>query len=98
MSIAGKWNITIKSPAGPQVTTLELQEADGKITGIQSGQGSSSDITDASYDGSKLFWVNHTNKPMKMKVEFTASVEGTQMTGKVKAGFMGSFPFTGVKE
>jgi len=98
MSIAGKWGITIKSPTGPQTTTLEIQEADGKITGSQSGQGSTTEITDASFDGSKLFWINHVTKPMKMKVEFTATVDGTQMSGKVKAGFMGSFSFTGVKQ
>lgn len=97
MSVAGKWTITIKSPTGPQVTTLELNEADGKITGAQSGQGSTTEITDATYDGSKIFWVNHVTKPMKMKVEFAATVEGTQMSGKCKAGFMGSYPFTGVK-
>lgn len=98
MSVAGKWNITIKSPTGPQTTVLELNEVDGKVTGAQSGQGSTTEITGASFDGSKLFWINHVTKPMKMKVEFTATVDGTQMSGKVKAGFMGSYPFTGVKQ
>ena len=46
----------------------------------------------------KLFWINHVVKPMKMKVEFTATVDGDAMSGKVKAGFMGSFPFTGVRD
>jgi hypothetical protein len=35
---------------------------------------------------------------MKMKVEFTGTINGTEMTGKCKAGFMGSFPFTGTKQ
>jgi hypothetical protein len=42
--------------------------------------------------------VNNTTKPMKLKVEFTGEVNGDQMSGKVKTGFMGTFPFTGTKE
>ena len=98
MSVAGKWKVTIKSPTGPQNTVLELKEEGGKITGAQSGQGSTTEIADATWDGSKLFWVNHITKPMKMKVEFTATVDGDNMSGKAKAGFMGSFPFTGVRD
>ena len=73
MSVAGKWKVTIKSPTGPQNTILELKEEGGKITGAQSGQGSTTEIADATWDGSKLFWVNNITKPMKMKVEFTAT-------------------------
>jgi hypothetical protein len=98
MSVAGKWSITIKAPTGPQNTVLELKEVDGKLSGTQSGQGTTTEVSGASFDGSKLYWINHVTKPMKMKVEFTATVEGAQMNGKVKAGFMGSYPFTGVKE
>ncbi|HSW14093.1 MAG TPA: hypothetical protein VLI06_14705 [Solimonas sp.] len=98
MSVAGKWNITIKAPTGPQATVLELREVDGKLSGAQSGQGMTTEISDATYDGSKIFWINHITKPLKMKVQFTGTVEGKQMSGKVKAGFMGSYAFTGVKE
>jgi hypothetical protein len=98
MSVAGKWNITIKAPTGPQKTVLELIVADGKISGSQTGQGMTTEISDASLDGSKLFWINHVKKPLRMKVEFTATVEDSSMNGKVKAGFMGSYSFTGVKQ
>lgn len=98
MSVAGKWDITIKAPTGPQRTVLELIETKGKISGSQTGQGTTTEISDASLEGSKLFWINHVTKPLKMKVQFTATVEGSTMSGKVKAGFMGSYSFTGVKQ
>ena len=31
---------------------------------------------------------------MKLSLKFTGKVDGDGMSGKVKAGFMGSFPFT----
>jgi len=99
MSVEGRWKVTIKSPTGPMATELVLAQVDGTLTGTQSGQGMSSPISEAKLDGDKLSWVNHVTKPMKMKLEFSGVVEGGQkISGKVKAGFVGSFPFTGVKE
>jgi hypothetical protein len=98
MSVAGKWDITIKAPTGPQKTVLELIDNKGQITGSQTGQGTTTEISNASFDGSKLFWINHVKKPLKMKVEFTATVDGGTMSGKVKAGFMGSYSFTGTRQ
>ncbi|HVL00169.1 MAG TPA: hypothetical protein VM553_10170, partial [Dongiaceae bacterium] len=63
----------------------------------QSGEGASSPIADAKLEGNNLYWVNHTTKPIKLKCEFRAVVDGAQMTGKMKAGFMGSYSFTAVK-
>jgi hypothetical protein len=98
MSIDGNWKITIKGPTGPMSTKLVLSTADGTLSGTQSGQGETSTIVDAKFDGKTIYWVNNTTKPMKLKVEFTGEVNGDQMSGKVKTGFMGTFPFTGTKE
>lgn len=96
-SVAGTWTITVKGPTGAESTTLVLEIANGQLTGVQSGRGMSSTIIDAKFDKGKIFWINQITKPMKMKLEFSGVVEGQTMSGKVKAGFMGSFPFTGVK-
>ncbi len=97
MSVEGKWTVTIKSPMGPMESIVVLQSVNGALTGTQSGQGATSEISEAKVDGGNIYWVNHATTPMKMKLEFSAAIEGNQMTGKVKAGMMGSFPFTGVK-
>lgn len=56
-----------------------------------------SSISGATLDGNNLYWINHTPKPMKLKREFRAVVEGTHMAGKMKAGFMGSYAFSAEK-
>jgi hypothetical protein len=96
-TVDGAWNVTIKSPIGPQSATLTLATVDGALTGSQSGQGQTSVITDAKLDGNKIYWVNHVTKPMKMKVEFSGIVDESGINGKVKAGVMGSFPFSAVR-
>ena len=96
-SLAGTWKVTIKGPTGPKDTTLALELADGAWIGSMSGDGNTSPISGAKLDGNNLYWINHTPKPMKLKCEFKAVVDGTRMVGKMKAGFMGSYPFTAEK-
>jgi hypothetical protein len=62
-----------------------------------SGDGNTSPISGTKLEGNQLFWINHTPKPLKLKCEFRAVVEGARMTGKMKAGFMGSYAFTAEK-
>lgn len=95
--LEGSWNVIIKGPTGPMPTTLLLERVNGALAGSQSGQGSTSQISNAKFDNGSIYWINQITKPMKMKLEFSGTVKGGEMSGKVKAGFMGSFPFTGVK-
>jgi hypothetical protein len=96
-AIEGKWNVILKGPTGPQATELFIESRDGKLGGAQSGQRMSSPIADLVIHGNTVTWVNHVTKPIKLKVTFTGTIDGTSMTGKCKAGFMGSYPFTATK-
>ena len=98
VSLEGNWTLTIKSPTGPMASTLMLERRGDVLTGTQSGQGTTSPISDIRLQGSNLSWINEVTKPMKLKLEFSGVLEGNTLSGKVKAGFMGSYPFTGVKE
>mgnify|MGYP003495346384 CR=1 FL=1 len=53
---------------------------------------------DVQIDGAKVSWVNHVTKPISLKVTFTGEIEGNSMSGKAKIGFMGTYPFTAIKE
>lgn len=98
VSLEGVWNLVVKGPTGPQPTVLVIERKGDALTGSQTGQGSTSAITELLVDGNKVSWVNHTTKPLKLKVTFTGELAGSSMSGKCKAGFMGSYPFTAVKE
>ena len=98
MPLEGKWTVVVKGPTGPQSSTLVLERVDGKLGGTQTGQGQTSPLLDLKVEGNKIRWINQVTKPMKLKVEFSGEINGGQISGKCKAGFMGSYPFTGVKE
>ena len=97
VAVEGEWKVTIKGPTGPQDTSLVLQRVDGTLTGTQSGEGTTTPISEVTYEGGKIVWTNQITKPMKLKLEFSGVVDGDSMDGKVKTGFMGSFPFTAVR-
>jgi hypothetical protein len=46
-------------------------------------------------DGNNLTWSAKISSPMPMTLDFTGTVEGDKLSGSVKAGSFGSFPFTG---
>lgn len=97
VTLEGTWNVVVKGPTGPQPAVLTLEKSGDSYTGAQSGGGSSTPVADFKLTGNKVYWVNHVTKPMKIKVEFNGELVGNTISGKAKAGFMGSYPFTATK-
>ncbi len=97
MSVDGSWKITVNSPMGKQESTLSFTTDGATLTGTQSGQGATSDIKDGKVDGDNVSWSNSITSPFPMTLEFTGTVSGDSIKGKVKAGSFGSFDFEGAK-
>ncbi len=92
MAVNGKYEIVVQSPMGPQPSTLEIN-ADG--TGTQAAQGRSQPISNGKIDGNTVSWSNAITTPFPMTLEFLGTVDGDAISGNVKAGSFGSFPFSG---
>lgn len=97
MAVDGKWEITINSPMGAQKAALDLKSDGASVSGTQTAQGSTQPVTGGKIEGSKLTWSANITSPMPMTLEFTGNVDGDKLTGSVKAGAFGSFPFSGGK-
>jgi hypothetical protein len=74
---------------------LPILTRPGGRPSLSAGQGATAAVK---CEGGGISWINPISKPMKIKLEFSGVVKGAEMSGKVKAGFIGSFPFTGLKE
>jgi hypothetical protein len=97
MAVDGKYNITIQSPMGAQKATLELKAEGTTLTGTQAGAQGSMAIANGKVDGNKVSWSIAITSPMPMTLEFSGAVEGDAISGSVKAGSFGSFPFSGAR-
>jgi hypothetical protein len=97
MAVDGKWEIVINSPLGAQRATLDLKADGASLTGSQQAAQGSGPLENGKIDGNTLSWSAKITSPMPMTLDFTGTVDGDKLSGNVKAGSFGSFPFTGAR-
>jgi hypothetical protein len=95
MAVDGKWDIVINSPMGAQKATIELAASGTTLSGTQTAAQGSGPLENGKIDGNAVSWSAKITSPMPMTLDFTGTVDGDKLTGSVKAGAFGSFPFTG---
>jgi hypothetical protein len=95
MAVDGKWDIVINSPMGAVKAVLDLATDGSSLTGTQTAQQGSGPLENGKVDGDTLTWSAKISSPMPMTLEFAGAVDGDKLSGSVKAGSFGSFPFTG---
>jgi hypothetical protein len=95
MAIDGKWEITINSPMGAQKATLDLKADGAALSGTQTAMQGTQPLSNGKVDGNNIAWSASITSPMPMTLEFSGAVDGDKLSGSVKAGAFGSFPFSG---
>src|SRR5688572_3011022 len=97
MAIDGNWNLTMETPMGERTATLDAKSSGGTLTGTQAAEGNSTDIFDGTVNGDDVAWKVSITNPMPMTLEYTGTVNGDQMSGQMKAGAFGSWPFNATR-
>jgi hypothetical protein len=97
MAVDGKWEIVINSPLGAQKAQIDLKAEGGSLTGSQQAAQGSGPLENGKIDGNNLSWSAKISSPMPMTLDFTGTVDGDKLSGSVKAGSFGSFPFSGTR-
>jgi len=97
MSADGTWKTTMNTPMGAQNGTLTLATNGSTLTGKLSGPQGDIDINDGTVDGNQLAWKADITSPMPMTLEFSATVDGDNISGDVKLGAFGNATFSGTR-
>ena len=97
MSADGTWNTTINTPMGAQNGTLTLETNGATLTGKMAGAQGEMALSDGTVDGSNLTWKAQMTSPMPMTLEFSATVDGDNISGNVKLGAFGNASFSGTR-
>ena len=96
MSVAGTYDCITKTPMGDQKGVFTVVPGDGNsFTGSIAGDMGTMEVKDGAIDGNTLTWKMDMTVPMPMELEGEASVDGSQLTGSVKAGAFGSMQLSG---
>ena len=94
--VDGKWNVTIKTPAGDKSGVLELKTEGTILTGSMSGPDHFAQINEGKVNGNQLSWSAKITKPMRLSLKFTATVEADRISGAAKH-LLGKATFTGTR-
>ena len=98
MAVDGTWKLTVNTPMGAQESTLVLTNSGGVPSGTQSaGASEGRPIDDVTVNGNEVSWKSSITKPMSLTLEFSGTVEGDSISGKVKLGMFGTQSFSGVR-
>ncbi len=96
-SADGAWNTTMNTPMGAQKGTLTLATDGDTLTGSLSGAQGTIELKDGAVDGDALSWKADISQPMAMTLEFSATVDGDEISGNVKLGAFGNASFSGTR-
>ncbi len=97
MSADGTWNTTMNTPMGAQNGTMELTTDGATLSGKLSGPQGDIELEEGTVDGESLTWKASITSPMAMTLEFSATVDGDEMSGDVKLGAFGNATFSGTR-
>ena len=94
MSADGNWKLVLSTPMGPQEMTASITTQGSTFSGKMDSPMGAQDFNGA-IAGDTLTWSADITKPMPLKLEFEAKVEGDKMTGTCKLGAFGNAPLSG---
>lgn len=96
--VDGQWDTVTKTPMGDQAGVLTVNSDGDSFTGSQSSMMGSLAVENGKVDGNKLSWTMNMTMPFPMTLECSATVEGDNITGEVKAGAFGVSPMSGTRK
>jgi len=98
MTVAGTYNVTVKTPMGDQAGTFTVALDGGNFTGkLSSPMMGEMATQDGKVAGNTLTWKMDMKVPMPMTLDCEATIDGDALTGKVVAGAFGAMALSGTR-
>ena len=89
MSVAGTWNLQIKSPMGDRPATLELS-GESELSGSVKAEQGNTDVS-GTLDGDAVAFKGTMSGQMgEIELTFSGKLDGDEMSGDVQFGSFGS--------
>ena len=93
-SPAGAWELTVDTPQGANTSTLNLKQDGDKLSGDLTSQMGSTPVTGTFSAGTVAVTANIDIQGTSLQLGINGTVDADTMTGEVKFGDFGAFPFT----
>lgn len=96
-NVDGTWEVVTKTPIGDQKAVLTIVSSGSTFTGKSVSAMGTFELENGKVEGDDISWTMQLTVPMKMTLEGRATVVGDTISGKIKAGLMGSSTMTGTR-
>ncbi|MGD0223026.1 MAG: hypothetical protein ABSF71_11870 [Terriglobia bacterium] len=95
LDVAGSWELSSQGQNGPMTSTLTIQQDGGTIKGTLKGRRGDAPLEGTVTGNNVSFTVKRQNQNGKtMVMEYTATVDGDSLKGKVHSERFGDRDFT----
>ena len=96
--VTGAWTLTVETPNGQRQSAVDFKQDGKNLSGTIHSQMGDAPLT-GTVDGDQVsFSVTRERDGQSFKIEYSAKVEGSKMTGSLKFGDNGDIPFTAAKK
>jgi hypothetical protein len=92
MSIIGVWDVTVETPFGSQVISLDFPD---EHTGIARYGADSMPLQSVVVSGDTVTCAVTLTQPVSVKLKCSLKVDGDELSGTASAGFFGKFRLSG---
>lgn len=96
--VAGEWDLTIETPNGNFTPTAIFKQDGETLSGTYKGRMGETPLKGTINGNDIKFSVTISPQGNEMVIEYSGTVDGDSMKGKVKFGEMGEATFTGKKK
>lgn len=94
-NVDGVWEVVTQTPMGEQRARMTIVSDGDTFTGSSESTLATFVLENGRISGDEITWTMQLTAPMKLTLEGRATIEGDTITGKIKAGFLGSSTMTG---
>jgi hypothetical protein len=92
MSIVGSWDVTVNTPFGAQIVSLDFVD---ESTGVARYGSDSVPLQNVQASGNSATCSVKLTEPMAVTLKCAVTVDGDTLSGTASAGFFGKFALTG---
>jgi hypothetical protein len=100
-SIAGTWDVTMRTPIGTVRAVMIFTDDDGTLTGLAEGKSEQTPLRDLRLEVGEtqdhVTWAQTITKPMRLELLFDVTVHGGRMSGYSRAGRLPQSAVSGIQ-
>jgi hypothetical protein len=97
MSVAGDWDVTIKTPIGSLAVVYTFTEHDGVLAGTATANDEEVPLQGIAVDGQRITWRQSVTRPMRLNLDFDVTVDGDLLAGHSRAGRLPRSAVAGIR-